>query len=136
MTSMSSRQWTLLIPIVLLLSCSGARNDHPLVGTWNLVEPEEMKGMGGPKPTWELRFNEDGTFTEHVENRIMMTLIADTKGTYSLRDDKVTLEGTSTTYMDDGYKKDTETEKVRRTMRLEKGSLFEQRHSRMEFRRR
>src|SRR5438270_13431243 len=69
----------------------GAQKHLDLIGTW-LGQPEmpatwrarpenrrawRRSVMRNPRPwKWTLTLNDDGTFTQHVENHVMMTLIA------------------------------------------------------------
>jgi outer membrane lipoprotein-sorting protein len=53
-----------------------------------------------------LTLNDDGTFTQHVQNRVMWTLIMTSRGKYMRAGDTLTLTGTSAGYSDDGYVKE------------------------------
>ncbi len=103
-----------LLLIAVLLSVSigcGKGRSTDLVGDWEGHIVDEATGLStGVEFVSKLTFHEDGSFEEHTETKVMMTLRRDTKGTYRVQGQKVSLEGSSETFMDDGYRKETNTE--------------------------
>lgn len=111
--------------MIATAGCSAGRGPgkrEDLVGKWVAVTI-----AGDPIPDVQphgsfkivLTLNADGTFTEHQEIRFMGSIVADSKGTYKREKQEVLLEGTCTTFMDDGYAKNTDTEHIHRTLRFD-----------------
>jgi uncharacterized protein DUF2092 len=113
------RDASLLAVACCLLCASGCREHSDLSGTWVY-----QSGLGridrnaARLNRWTLTLNDDGTFTERLQNHIMMTLVVNARGTYTRHGDTVTLIGSRKTYMDDGYKQETQSEPLRMKLRF------------------
>jgi hypothetical protein len=102
-------------------NCRGAGSDSSLCGKWVVVAPKEFAARDLPeaeRPQWFLVLKADGSFSEHFENHIMSTIIGDTTGTYKRVAESLVLDGTEKLFMDDGYKKETTTDRVHRKLRI------------------
>lgn len=63
-------------------------------------------------PKWTLTLKADGSFEESIENRVMMDLASNGRGTYTRQGNRVTFRGTATYRSDDGYAKDSGTKPI------------------------
>jgi outer membrane lipoprotein-sorting protein len=114
------------IAVVVLLAAGGLLYTRlgpksPLVGKWELrFIDDRLPSLPSKQgaPTWTIHFRADGTFAEHMENRIMMVMVTDSKGTYKVEGDKVRLTGTTTMYMDDGGRKSNKSGPFRQTLTI------------------
>jgi len=78
---------------------AGGNKQSDLSGTWVLQAPD-------PKLTrWTFSLKDDGTFTEHMTNYVMVTVISDSSGRYTRNGNILTLTGVRKGYRDDGYVK-------------------------------
>ena len=103
------------------VACGQGEPDD-LVGKWVVVTMagHSLADMEARwRPSFVLSLNSDGTFTEHREMHFMTTYIADSKGTYKRDSQAVRLDGMSTTFVDDGYAKNTDMEHVHRSLRFD-----------------
>ena len=111
----------LLLAILLCLACvTGCHKRSEVSGTWVMqqeTDGEEGDALDPKLLNWTLTLQDDGTFTEHMENQHH----DDARGQYhgplhTIRRFSVTLTGSRETYSDDGYHKGTRKEPV--TIRL------------------
>ena len=93
--------------LAISVGCSSPTALNPLVGNyvgWQVLmgSPTELNGSQGMLEKLSLRA--DGTFEYELNSNVMMTLKKHATGTYKHVGNTVELTGTSTGFMDDGYK--------------------------------
>lgn len=71
----------------------------------NKFDPQD----GSMGTTRWIELHADGTYRSHQDTKVMMDFHSDGKGTYVVAGDKITFNGSAETYMNDGYRKGTET---------------------------
>ncbi|CAN5525080.1 hypothetical protein BH11ARM1_BH11ARM1_13360 [soil metagenome] len=123
------------LPWLIIIGCQGASAPTKSVGSsagiagsyfgWQLVMGKSvaMDGTRGMSSKLELRDN--GTYESHLTSNVMMQVKSDSKGTYTVIGKVVRLQGSKTTFMDDGYKKGTTTAAEDLSLKIESGSLVE-----------
>ena len=98
------------LPYLLIFTsvgCSNSKTSDPVVGTYVgwMVLNGDTRELDGKKGMLEkLSLKADGTFEYEMNSNVMMTLKKHATGTYKHVGNTVELTGTSTGFMDDGYK--------------------------------
>lgn len=93
--------------LAISVGCSRPTALNPLVGNyvgWLVLmgSPTELNGSQGMLE--KLSLKADGTFEYEMNSNVMMTIKKHATGTYKHVGNTVELTGTSTGFMDDGYK--------------------------------
>ena len=112
----------LSITAFALLFVAGHEPITSITGAWvgRFAMPRESDRESNRYQSWTLQLNKDGTFTAHLEMHIMVNIVEDDQGTYTLSGTDLRLKGTSKDTMDDGYKKDTNSGQVDYRFKWEK----------------
>lgn len=113
-----------LIVAALSFGVFGACRQDPggIAGKWVgqiVSDPPIPDGM----MKFELEFLADKTFTGSMQTTGMMTMDATMSGKYKIENDVATLSGKSEVYMDDGYKRETNTEDFEMKLKVESDRL-------------
>jgi len=124
----TSIRHALLVTIAFCLVCAtGCHRHSELSGTWVVQLPDQEEGIDAHDamlPKWTLTLYDDGTFTQYLENHVMVTAIMHSSGKYTRSGDTLTLNGTSEAYTDDGYRKGTHKDPLTMRLKYSGGALI------------
>lgn len=93
--------------LVISVGCSNSKSSDPLVGNyvgWMVLTGSASELNGSQGMLEKLSLKADGTFEYEMNSTVMVTVKKHATGTYKHIGNTVELTGTSTGFMDDGYK--------------------------------
>ncbi len=119
---MIKREITALFVALLVFVAAGcSKQRESVVGTWHvtILNGENLASINEP-PMFkaELKINSDGTYTEHVEHRMMGDIVINSKGKWVEAPGKLTLSGRQKGTTDDGYAKSVTDDPDNRTLAI------------------
>lgn len=107
----------------LILALAGSQKISDVTGDWKgwVIE----SGTLAPEGTIvRLKLGADGKFVYHFEMHVMMNIIEDGQGTYTLTAGSVQLEGNEKVVFDDGHAKNTDTRRLSQVAVIRNGQLW------------
>ena len=118
---------SVFVVLAICWGCSVQKKVDPLVGTyvgWMFIDGQAHAADGSQGMSEKLNLKPDGSYTFQIESSVMMTMSAKAEGAYTRAGDDVTLTGTLTSTMDDGYRKGTDTGPHKVKLTFESGMLM------------